>query len=140
MTVHFHRPARPVFGVPEWLGAIGVPLLLVARFVPLARLPGWGCLLRLSTGIPCPTCGMTRSFDWFAQGRLGDSLHINPLGGLLAASVAFGFVYLLAYPLRPPRLAVELSPKASLGLRIAVVIALAVNWAYLVVHSLRVQT
>jgi hypothetical protein len=136
MPIRIYRPEEPAFGAPEWFGALGAPLILVARFVPLSRLPGWGCTFRALTGLPCPSCGMTRSFDWLARGRLLDALAVNPIGFALAAFSAVGLLYLLARPLRPPRLSFQLSPRASLALRIGIGAALALNWAFLLARAL----
>src|SRR5690242_122291 len=133
--VRFHRPARPTAGLLEIYGAIGVFLLLVARFVPLARLPFWGCGLRKLTGYPCLACGMTRSFDWFAQGRLIDSLVINPLGFVLALLSVIGVVYLLLLPLRLPRLEIDLSETAGRIVRIAAIALIFANWGYLITRT-----
>ncbi len=133
--VRFKRPARPTVGLLEIYGAIGVVLLLVARFVPLARLPYWGCGLRKLTGYPCLACGMTRSFDWFAQGRLLDSFLVNPLGFLLAVASVVGVVYLVLRPLRLPRLEVELSDRAGFLVRVAAIVLIFANWGYLVTRT-----
>ena len=133
--VRFERPAKPPIGLPEVYGAIGALLLVTARFVPLARLPGWGCALRRTTGIPCLSCGMTRSFDWFMQGRFLDSLAINPVGFLLAVGAVIGFAYLVARPLRPPRLVVELTDRQERWVRIGAVALLAVNWGYVIART-----
>ena len=42
------------FTVLHALGLAGVMGLLVARFVPVARLPFWHCVFREHTGWPCP--------------------------------------------------------------------------------------
>ena len=42
------------------------------------------CAFMASTGRPCPTCGMTTSFAWFARGDLASSWRANPAGSLLA--------------------------------------------------------
>jgi hypothetical protein len=137
-VIRVHRPARPTLGLPEIYGFIGLGLLITARFVPLARLPFWGCSMRKATGIPCLSCGMTRSFDWFMQGRLLDSLAINPLGFALALLSAIGGLYALLFVLRvrTPRLEVSLSRQAGMALRYAAVLALAANWGYVVVRAL----
>jgi hypothetical protein len=36
------------------------------------------------TGIPCPSCGMTTSFAWFADGNFPASLYVQPMGFALA--------------------------------------------------------
>lgn len=133
--VRFKRPAKPTVGLLEVYGAIGVLLLLVARFVPLARLPYWGCGMKKLTGYPCLSCGMTRSFDWFAQGRILDSLLVNPLGFLLALTSVVGVVYLVLRPLRLPRLEVDLSERAELVVRVVAVSLVFANWGYLVART-----
>jgi hypothetical protein len=42
------------------------------------------CGLLLSTGMPCPTCGMTTSFALFAHGRLLASFLNQPMGFVTA--------------------------------------------------------
>ena len=42
------------------------------------------CAFKVVTGNPCPTCGMTTSFAWFARGRLDRSWRANPAGSVLA--------------------------------------------------------
>ncbi|MFO7033268.1 hypothetical protein B9T07_26495 [Limnospira fusiformis CCALA 023] len=41
---------------------------------------GWKCLILSATGIPCPTCGMTRAFVEIARGNLRESLSYHGLG------------------------------------------------------------
>lgn len=136
-VIRFYRPKQRTWGPFEAYGAIVIFLVLVARFVPLARwLPFWGCAMREHLGIPCLSCGMTRALDWFAQGRLIDSLLINPLGFALAASGLVGCVYLVALPLRLPRLELRLSERAGTVARYLVLVGLAANWGYLITRSL----
>jgi hypothetical protein len=47
-----------------------------------------GCQLLDRTGIPCPSCGMTTSFTWFAHGNLLASLYVQPMGMALAVAAA----------------------------------------------------
>lgn len=49
------------------------------------------CYFLAHTGIPCPTCGMTTSFSWFARGNLIASFYIQPMGCVLAVLCAAGF-------------------------------------------------
>jgi len=134
-TLRFARPPKLTLGLFELYGGIGVFLILVARFIPFGRLPFWGCILRKLTGIPCLTCGMTRSFDWFARGRLLDSLLINPLGFMLALVSALGVLYFVLSPLRLPRLHIELSDRAANWTRIATIFIILANWGYLVART-----
>lgn len=42
------------------------------------------CAFLERTGLPCPSCGMTTSFTWFARGNFAASVYIQPMGALLA--------------------------------------------------------
>lgn len=42
------------------------------------------CLFKSATGIPCPSCGITRSVLLLAQGEVMPAVWINPLGILAA--------------------------------------------------------
>ena len=138
-TLTFIRPRRVTLGWVEVCGILVLALVFTARFVPIARFwPGWGCPFReLTGGWPCASCGMTRSFDWFAQGRFADSFFVNPLGFLLALSAAVTAAYACLAPFRPPRPRLFLSPSAAFGARAAAFTALFGNWAYLLIrHAL----
>ena len=54
------------------------------------------CHFAWVTGHPCPTCGMTTSFAWFARGRLDRSWQANPAGVLLAPACLALIPWLLA--------------------------------------------
>jgi hypothetical protein len=38
------------------------------------------CPIRRATGVPCPSCGLTRSWTAVAHGRFGDGFRMHPLG------------------------------------------------------------
>lgn len=50
------------------------------------------CAFRYLTGIPCPLCGLTRSFISLGHGRVRDSFLYHFLGPALFASFAAGAV------------------------------------------------
>ena len=54
------------------------------------------CPIKYITGIPCPSCGSTRSLVALAQGHFTEALLINPLG-LFAAAVMLTFPLWLLY-------------------------------------------
>ena len=62
----------------------GVAAILVAGAVVLPRTIIRGspviCPFRRLTGLPCPTCGLSRSWQAAAHLRLGESLADHPLG------------------------------------------------------------
>jgi hypothetical protein len=49
------------------------------------------CHFLLSTGIPCPSCGMTTSFAWFVRGHVLASFYVQPMGTLLAIAAGMTF-------------------------------------------------
>lgn len=62
------------------------------------------CAFRWLTGLPCPGCGLTRSFCAVAQGDLVHGFHWHILGPLLFAAVVIGAPLLLAQGLLRRRL------------------------------------
>ncbi len=51
------------------------------------HVPGLSCPLRALTGIPCPTCFLTRSTAAALRGELGESLALHAFGPVLAAGL-----------------------------------------------------
>ncbi len=45
------------------------------------------CLFKEVTGIPCPSCGTTRSLIALINGNIKDSLLINPFGPMMALAL-----------------------------------------------------
>ena len=83
------------------LPAIG--LLAAGVALPLLGHPGPGCLLRATTGVPCPLCGMSTSVASTVRGDLPEALAAAPAGVLLVAVAAW-----VALSGRPRRLEVPL--------------------------------
>lgn len=96
--------------VPRRLGVVGrgVALLVAGAclglLVTAATLPpspaGVGSHQRLglkqcqflqTSGLPCPSCGMTTSFAWFVRGNFLASLYVQPMGFVLAVATAMTF-------------------------------------------------
>jgi hypothetical protein len=72
------------------LASLGV-LMLAHHLAPSPRGVGThqqmgfqSCEFLQRTGLPCPTCGMTTSFSYFARGNWIASFYIQPMGFLLA--------------------------------------------------------
>ena len=82
-------------------------------------LPGWPCPLRALTGIPCPTCFLTRATAAALTGQLEQSLRLHAFGPLLAAALVVWSVQALRrrrlLPFRLRARAVVLSGLALLG-------------------------
>ncbi len=50
------------------------------------------CMFRSITGVPCPSCGMTRSVTTIARGNIINAMWWNPLGLIM-------FVSMITFPL-----------------------------------------
>jgi hypothetical protein len=89
------------------------------------------CTFRALTGIPCPTCGTTRTALALMDLDLGTAFALNPLAA--AAGVLFvagGFAALLWTVARWPVVIVE--GRVQRWLAAALVGAVLVNWLYLI--------
>jgi uncharacterized protein DUF2752 len=72
-------------------------LLAAACLLPARRpLPFDVCLIHRLTGLPCLTCGLTRSVCLFARGEWGASLSMHPAGGLVFGVLLFASARLVA--------------------------------------------
>lgn len=49
------------------------------------------CPMVIISGLPCPGCGLTRSFIYLASGRIQQSIYINPMGIPIAAILIYFF-------------------------------------------------
>ncbi len=83
--------------VKNLLPSFLVVYLFLKRYVPW--LPGWSCPIRHATGIPCPTCFLTRSISASLNGNLGQALEYHVFG----PPVAFSLVLWMVYSLRRKR-------------------------------------
>jgi Protein of unknown function (DUF2752) len=76
------------------LGFSCTPLLGTYFYHQGYRVGFFVCPIRYLTGIPCPTCGMTRSFMAIAQGNLFQALAENLFGPLLFVSFVIVAVHI----------------------------------------------
>lgn len=108
------RPPAPRRDPTRHLAAIAI---LGAALLPAGAVEHGPvvCPLRAATGVPCPACGITRSWRAALRGRPADSLRVHPLG-----LVALGFAAAYAAGLDE-----RLSPGAVARLRGAWPIAVA---------------
>lgn len=121
--------AAPLGAIFAGVGALSC---LAVGMLHLDHLPVSFCVFRSLTGLPCPTCGTTRAFGRLFVLDIPGAIAMNPL----AASAALGLFAWgladLALLTRGRSLALDVSPRVGLGLRVAAVAAVVLNWAYLV--------
>lgn len=53
------------------------------------------CIFKVITGVPCPSCGSTRSVVSFFKGDVYEAIMYNPIGIILAGLIVFTPFWLL---------------------------------------------
>ena len=81
---------------------LGVTGLLVLKGLH-PGLPGFSCPLRALTGIPCPTCYLTRATAASLVGRFDDAVALHAFGPVVAAGLVVWSLQALRTKLLVPR-------------------------------------
>jgi uncharacterized protein DUF2752 len=116
--------------------AVSIGSLAFAASWLALGLPWPRCVFHDLTGLPCATCGMTRCAMQFFHGHLVAAFDWNPLVfTTLCGVLVFDLYALAAIVTGAPRLRVSLSTaSAKRYVRISIVLALMLNWVYLLLH------
>lgn len=77
-----------------FIGLATAPLIGAVVYSRGFHLP-FHCPILATTGIPCPTCGMTRSFVAIAQGNFAQAIQFHAFGLILFASFLLIVFHLL---------------------------------------------
>jgi hypothetical protein len=121
--------AVPVGALVAAAGTLGASAVILLGTYKLSMIV---CYFKLFTGYPCLTCGGTRAAMRLLVLDPAGALAMNPLvtvAGLLVAAWGAADLVLLT---RRRALRVELGPRATRVLRIAVPVAIVANWIYLI--------
>ena len=119
-------------GFVDALAVTGLVGFLVARFIPVARLPFWGCAFRDLTGWPCLGCGLTRVADRMSHFNFLGALEANPLGAVAAFAFMVAIVWsLLHLVFKVPYPNVQLHEAISSRWRMGLLVAVVVNWGFM---------
>ena len=82
------------------IASVLLAVLAIARWLPPDR-RGFGtheglglppCGLIMTSGLPCPSCGMTTSFSLMMHGRPVDAIVAQPAGALLSLGAMIGVI------------------------------------------------
>jgi len=138
MFFYLWRPGKTP-GVDHELiwGSVGILALAMARFVPRQLMDLYVCPFRHFTGIPCLTCGMTRSFQHLVRLELGQAVALSPFGALFAVLTGLYVLYaiaVVAFPLPRVRVRVDNS-FLRWTLRLGIPALLLANWVYMMIHG-----
>ena len=118
-----------------WLGVSLSSLAVAAAWFGLG-LPWPRCAFHDITGLPCVTCGATRTAIAFFHGNISRAWKWNPLVFAFLCGLSIFDVYALTVLVtRAPRLRIGYFSSAEKTLLRALFIILFVsNWAYLLLH------
>ncbi len=113
-------------------GGVSIIILFIGSTMPaLSLMPS--CAFRMLTGIPCPTCGATRSIIALARGDVTASFIMNPLTALCLLAGILVFLYSLATVVFDlPKISMLLSPKDEIALKTGIIILILAQWIYLI--------
>jgi hypothetical protein len=98
----------------------------------LERLPFTVCYFKALTGLPCLSCGTTRMLARLVRLDLAGAVVTNPLAAFGAlALVPWALADLVLLP-GGRALSVDIAPGVARAARLGAVLAVLVNWAYLI--------
>jgi len=83
--------------IAELVGVVGVLVLLATMpTLPSVQL----CPFKFFTGVPCPTCGVTRGLFALLHGQIVLATHLNPLAFVVAIILLRRLLVLTLLPFR----------------------------------------
>lgn len=129
ISLRYRNPGEIEFEIIY--GSIAVMALVTALYLPITDIVP-DCAFKAFTGIPCPTCGSTRSLMHLAHGDVAGSLILNPLFSLamITALVLF-FARLAHIPFSRSRIALIHTRREGIFFRAVIAGLFLVNWFYL---------
>jgi hypothetical protein len=77
------RRAANIIGNDFFQTAVLLMLLISPRFLSETGFKFGLCIVKKTTGIDCPGCGLTRSFIYLCHGHISDSFRLHPLGPVI---------------------------------------------------------
>jgi hypothetical protein len=117
-----------------WLCASLAALAVAAAWFAIG-LPWPRCVFHELTGLPCATCGATRSAIQFFRGHFLAAWRWNPLIFMfLLGLTVFDIYAFFTLVTRAPRLRVAFRQMEKKYARGVVIAAFALNWIYLLSH------
>ena len=101
-----------------------------------SHLPGWSCPLRALSGIPCPTCFLTRATELALRGDLQGSLQHHAFGPPVAITLVAWSVLALGQRRLRPVLPIPRAWRPGWPLALGIAVAMLSYWlARLSLHA-----
>src|SRR5690348_8436678 len=114
-------------------GILGIFVLVAGRIVLWLKPPIPKCMFKEITGYPCMTCGATRCIEEFSQFHFWNAFLMNPLIFLMGAGFGLFFLYSAGvYLFNLPKIQFTFVSKNAKLVRILIVLAVLINWIYLI--------
>ncbi|MFA4030261.1 MAG: hypothetical protein GDYSWBUE_001903 [Candidatus Fervidibacterota bacterium] len=107
--------ALVLFGTITWMAFLSQPPKL------------WQCMFHKFSGLPCPSCGMTRSLFAAAHGRFKEAFSWHPMGVVLFAAEVGGALALSLEAMTGKRL-LRFNGRAVRTILIALMVCLLLCW------------
>jgi len=125
------RNNSAAMGIHVIWGPMGLLFIVAAGFFKdfLGLLPP--CIFHRLTGIPCLTCGATRSLVALSQFDMASSFLLNPMVFVFAAGVVVFSLVSLYGLIFERNIVLRLDKGQKRALRIGVISLIIVNWLYL---------
>ena len=124
-------PQSPIHVI--W-GAFAIIVIAAAGFIKpyMGLLPG--CMFHRLFGIPCPTCGGTRSLAALSGFNIESSFYYNPLVMLgIMTLILFSLAVLMGIILKR-RVRLSFSDIEKKLIRYSILFAIIANWAFLIFY------
>jgi hypothetical protein len=114
-------------------GGIALAMLGVSKLLPILAIAP-DCVFKALTGIPCLTCGSTRSVVHLSHGDILSAFALNPLTTLCLISAILYLIYsLISAAFDLPRIGLLLTNSESTMIRAGAVMLLLAQWTYLII-------
>jgi hypothetical protein len=114
-------------------GGIALVVLGAGGLLPILSVAP-DCVFKVLTGIPCLTCGSTRSVVHLSHGDILSAFALNPLTTLCMISAILYLIYsLMSAAFNLPRISLLLTNTESNMIRAGALMLLLAQWTYLII-------